>query len=431
MGECIAEWATCKVGDVASCTAGGTPSTQVYEYWSPEEVLWMSSGEVHKKRITHTDKKISRIGLENSSAKIIPSESVVIALAGQGKTRGTVAITKTELSTNQSIAAIRPCSAFFPEFLFYNLHSRYDELRQMSSGEGGRGGLNLSIINSIEVPTPPLPEQKKIARILSTVDRKLELIEQQITTTRTLKKGLMQKLFSEGVGTQDASGCWQPHTEFKDSELGKIPVGWELKNLSEVCKKIGDGIHATPKYVENSEYYFVNGNNLKNGKLVITESTKCVSEEELKKHQINLCDGTVLMSINGTIGNLAFYNGEKVVLGKSAAYLSVSDQIDNSYLFYLLSAPFIQKGFELELTGTTIKNLSLKSIRNTAIPVPTPKEQKEIANILSTVDKKLDHLTTRKDQTEQLKKGLMQQLLTGKIRVTPDPQDRDAEGVGE
>ena len=280
-----------------------------------------------------------------------------------------------------------------------------------------RGSLRWKEFSKIHVPIPPLPEQKKIASILSAVDNKLDLIDRKITATRTLKKGLMQRLFSQGVGTRDADGHWQPHTEFKECELGRIPAGWESLPLNKVCSKIGDGIHTTPKYVSNSEFFFVNGNNLKNGKLVITDSTKCISEAELQKHQIDLCHGTILMSINGTIGNLAFYNGEKVVFGKSAAYLSASNKINREYLFYLLSTPFIQKSFGLELTGTTIKNLSLKSIRNTVIPLPALDEQAGIAKILSSFDKKIEHLTTIKAQTKDLKKGLMQKLLTGQWRV--------------
>lgn len=324
----------------------------------------------------------------------------------------------------QRVARIRPNGILHVPYLHQiissNLFVNYVDSVKTSSGIPH---ISAKQINDFIVAVPPLPEQKKIARILSSVDSKLALIDQQITTTQTLKKGLMQKLFTQGVGTQDADGRWQPHTDFQETELGLLPLGWEIKSLSEVCLKIGDGIHSTPKYVDNSEFFFVNGNNLKDGSVVITESTKCVDKKEFSKHLINLDPDTILMSINGTIGNLAIYRGEQIILGKSAAYMSTSERMDRTYLFYLLATPFIREYFALELTGTTIKNLSLKSIRQAKIPLPKIIEQQEITRILSTIDRKLDHLQTQKTQTQQLKKGLMQKLLTGQIRVQPDPQD--------
>lgn len=325
---------------------------------------------------------------------------------------------------SQRVILLRCNDSFSPEYLHQFIMSDHfqDILDTNSTGTTAKGIQQKRLIK-LPLLRPPLPEQKKIARILSSVDSKLALIDQQITTTQTLKKGLMQKLFTQGVGTQDADGRWQPHTEFQETELGRVPLGWEINSLSEVCLKIGDGIHSTPKYVDNSEFFFVNGNNLKDGSVVITESTKCVDKEEFSKHLINLDPDTILMSINGTIGNLAIYRGEQIILGKSAAYMSTSERMDRTYLFYLLATPFIREYFALELTGTTIKNLSLKSIRQAKIPLPKIIEQQEIARILSTVDRKLGHLQSQKNQTQQLKKGLMQKLLTGQIRVQPDPQD--------
>ena len=132
------DWEQRKVSDVAKIIAGGTPSTKENSYWEPKEIPWLSSGEVHKKYITFTDDMISQIGMNNSSAKMVAKDSVLIALAGQGKTRGTVAINRIPLTTNQSIAAMTFNENFIPEFVFYNLENRYDELRRMSSGDGSR-----------------------------------------------------------------------------------------------------------------------------------------------------------------------------------------------------------------------------------------------------------------------------------------------------
>ena len=142
---------------------------------------------------------ISQSGLDNSSAKLLPKHSILIALAGQGKTRGTVAISEMELCTNQSVAAILPSKKVAPYFLYHNLDSRYEELRSMSTGSGGRGGLNLAILKSVLIALPPLEEQKQIAEILSTTDEKLETLRAKKEAFEILKKGLMQKLLSGEV----------------------------------------------------------------------------------------------------------------------------------------------------------------------------------------------------------------------------------------
>ncbi|EGR2794155.1 restriction endonuclease subunit S, partial [Vibrio parahaemolyticus] len=148
-----------------------------------------------------------------------------------------------------------------------------------------------------------------------------------------------------------------------------------------------------------------------------TKKTKCVSKNEYDKHKKELSLDTILLSINGTIGSLAYYDGSSIVLGKSAAYLSPKEMIQKEFLYYYLSTSNVSKWFAMGLTGTTIKNLSLKTIRNTPIAIPHFKEQAAITSILTEVDKKVALLKAQKHETQQLKKGLMQKLLTGKWRV--------------
>src|SRR5690625_561412 len=176
-------------------------------------------------------------------------------------------------------------------------------------------------------------------------------------------------------------------TKYMQTEVGLIPEDWEITKLGLLTHRIGDGIHATPIYSENGEYYFINGNNLSNGKIVITDSTRKVSEREFIIHKRDLTHSTILISINGTIGNLAFYNNEKIILGKSAAYINLTNQINKFFIYQLLQTNFIRKYFTNELTGSTIKNLGVNSIRQTPIPLPPLPEQKAIAEVLSDVDR--------------------------------------------
>ena len=165
---------------------------------------------------------------------------------------------------------------------------------------------------------------------------------------------------------------------------------WECSILEKLSKKIGDGIHSTPSYDDNGTFYFINGNNLNGGKIVITSSTKRVSEKEAYKNNAeNLEANSILMSINGTIGNVALYHNEPIMLGKSAFYINSKDNIDKNYLFYYLQYPKTQLYFEAELTGTTIKNLSLQSIRKTKIYIPTIEEQHKISRFLQKIDERI------------------------------------------
>ncbi|ENP8393166.1 restriction endonuclease subunit S [Vibrio alginolyticus] len=302
-----------------------------------------------------------------------------------------------------------------PKWLYYLFSSLNIEKLNEATGVPSLSRNNI-YAQMLKAPSDQ-KEQQKIAEVLSTVDKKIDLIDQKIAETEKLKTGLMQKLFSEGVGVQDENGDWQPHTEFYLLPTGEYPQAWQPKTLNDVCEKIGDGIHTTPKYVEDSEYRFVNGNNIKNGKLVITKKTKCVSKNEYDKHKKELSLDTILLSINGTIGSLAYYDGSSIVLGKSAAYLSPKEMIQKEFLYYYLSTSNVSKWFAMGLTGTTIKNLSLKTIRNTPIAIPHLKEQAAITSILTEVDKKVALLKAQKIETQQLKKGLMQKLLTGEWRV--------------
>ena len=196
-----------------------------------------------------------------------------------------------------------------------------------------------------------------------------------------------------------------------------VPNGWEVKSLSDLASKISDGIHTTPIYTDFSNIYFINGNNLKNGSIVMHQSTKFVDEKDAIKHKRDIGERTLLMSINGTIGNLAYYRGENVVLGKSACYINIKENIDLDFIYYVLTDIKTQKFYESELTGTTIYNLSLKSIKATKVILPPLAEQQKIAQILSTWDKAIAVTEQLLANSQQQKKALMQQLLTGKKRL--------------
>ena len=160
-----------KLGNVSELKSGGTPKTENLEYWENGIIPWMSSGEVNKGNIYETEKKITKEGYENSNTKMLPKNTVVIALAGQGKTRGTVAITRIELCTNQSLCGIIPNEKLNSDYLYHYLKTQYENLCQLSSGDGTRGGLNLKMIDNYLIPLPPLEVQKRIVEVLDNFEK--------------------------------------------------------------------------------------------------------------------------------------------------------------------------------------------------------------------------------------------------------------------
>lgn len=195
---------------------------------------------------------------------------------------------------------------------------------------------------------------------------------------------------------------------------------WEQRKLGEVCSEIGDGLHSAPKYNDNGEVFFINGNNLVDGHIVIDPlKTRRVSKETFEKNNKHLDNNTLLLSINGTIGNLAYYQGEQVMLGKSIAYLKVNG-IDHFFLYTSLQTAEILNSFMISLTGTTIKNLGLEAIKNTIIAVPKLEEQHKIGVYFSA----LDHLITlhqRKcDELKKVKKFMLQKMFPKKGEKNPE-----------
>ena len=224
----------------------------------------------------------------------------------------------------------------------------------------------------------------------------------------------------------------------KDSDitwLGSIPTNWNTKRLQDLSHEIGDGLHGTPKYVDSSPYYFINGNNLSNGRIQITDSAKCISKDEYQQYKVKLDSNSILLSINGTIGNLAFYGGELIALGKSAAYIRIKPNFNKIFIYYFLQSEVINTFFNTTFVGTTIRNLSLRTIRTTIIPVPSLEEQVAIAHYLDTttaqIERKIDLLTQKATLYSNLKQSLINETVTRGLDKTVPMKDSGVKWIGE
>jgi type I restriction enzyme S subunit len=184
---------------------------------------------------------------------------------------------------------------------------------------------------------------------------------------------------------------------------------WKEILLPDITTKIGDGLHGTPIYDNNGDYYFINGNNLVNGKIIIKEDTKRVSESEFHRHAKPLNERTLLLGINGTIGNVAYYKNEKCMLGKSACYINLNNDVDARFVYYTFLGRDFQNYIEGIATGTTIPNVPLKGIREFSFKIPPLPDQAAIASVLSSLDDKIDLLHRQNATLEKMAETLFRQ----------------------
>ena len=286
-------------------------------------------------------------------------------------------------------------------------------------------GLAVGTINRVLIPVPPVTEQRRITEKLYLLEPLLAsyesthdlIINQQHDFPEQLKKSILQeavqgKLVPQDPTDEPASALLERIRAEKEQLIksGKIkrdkhesvifrrdnsyyervdgierciddevpftiPESWEWARLSQITSVLGDGIHGTPIYDINGDVAFINGNNLCNGKIVIKEDTKRVTIEESQKHFRPLGSNSVLVSINGTLGNIAFFQNEKIILGKSACYFNLLGGIYKKYIKLILETDYFQKYANKVATGTTIKNVPLSGMRAFLVPVPPTNEQ--------------------------------------------------------
>ena len=283
------------------------------------------------------------------------------------------------------------------------------------TGTAGQQRINKDYLKMVLMPLPPLAEQKRIVEKLDNVlanidelkanEEKLSILQKNFPDK--LKKSILQSAIqgklTEQLATDDnvedllqaikeekerlikekKIKKQKPLPEITEEEIPfTIPENWKWIRLGEIVSILGDGLHGTPIYDESGEYYFINGNNLLEEKIIIKSTTKKVSQIEYEKYKKNLNKDTMLVSINGTIGNVAFYDNEKVMLGKSVCYFNLLKNVNKKYLKYIFYSVYFIKYVNKMATGSTIKNLSLKAMNLFIIPLPPLAEQKRIVEKL-------------------------------------------------
>ena len=404
--------------------AGGTPDKDQSEYWLDGTIPWLNSGAVNQFVITEPSDFITEEGFRKSSTKWIEKESIVVALAGQGKTKGMAAIATFRTTCNQSLSAIQPASDIDSKYLLYFLRANYLNIRGLA-GEGKRDGLNLEMIGGIPISVPPLDEQTAIANFL---DRKTAEIDALIT-----QKERLLELYEEektAIINHAVTKGLDPNAELKDSGidwLGEIPVGWKIKKLKYGVSKVGSGV--TPS--GGASTYQLSGIPLLRSQNIHVDGIKMddVAYIDEKLHD-SMCNskvqaGDVLLNITGASIGRCFYADENLGeanVNQHVCIIRPDDKIKTSYLYFILRSDLGEAQINIEQTGSGREGLNFEALKNFVIPYFSVEEQTAIVNFLERKTTEIDAKITKTQRIIELQKeyrtALISEVVTGKIKVS-------------
>lgn len=366
-------WISVKIGDIATVTSGGTPSRDKKAYWGGD-IPWVTTSEIKYKHIYDSREKITAEGLKHSSAKLFHPDTILMAMYGQGNTRGDVAKLEIEAATNQACAAIIPHDGFDADFIFQYLIGQYSAIRELSN-EGGQKNLSGSIIKNIALHFPGEVEQQKIASFLSLVDQKISLLSKKHKLLIQYKKGVMQKIFNQEI-------------RFKDKDGKEFPR-WESSTIDSIATKKSSTISANKIEGNFGEYKIYGASGVLKTVDFYTEESEYVSivKDGAGAGRAFLCEPKT--SVLGTM--------EKVI---------ANDGISTKFLYELLNSI----DFSQFITGSTIPHVYFKDYGKSQIKLPCFDEQIKISNFLMKIDRALEIAKSQIKLTEQYKRGLLQQM---------------------
>lgn len=395
------EWEQLKLGDHANILTGGTPNTSISSYWEPKEIPWMSSGEVNRKRLDKTDNMISNDGIRNSSARWVKKHSILIALAGQGKTRGMVAVNNIPLTTNQSVAAIEPDKTLNYEFVFQNLSKRYDELRLISSGDGSRGGLNKQIVSDISIACPNVNEQELIGNFLADFDSLITMNQHKLDKLKNLKKAYLSEMFPAG-------GERVPKRRFPSFE-GE----WEQMLLGKIGKaQSGIGF-------PDSE---------QGGKVGIPFYKVSDMNNNGNEHEMVFANNYVTLEQMSQRGWKAIHDVPAIFFAKVGAAVLLNRKrlcrvpflMDNNTMAFSLDTSKVDTNFAktmfetVDLTSLVqigaLPSYNTRDVESISVLVPATKEQKQIGDFFHKLDNSISLQKQKLDKLNDLKKAYLNEL---------------------
>ncbi len=373
-----------RLGDICTIVSGSTPKSNVPEYWDGT-IKWITPAELEQGTYIINDsvRHITELGVAKTGLKPFPQGTVILSSrAPIGKT----AIAGCEMYCNQGFKNLICSDKINPRYLYWFLTCNTEYLNSLGRGATFKE-ISKEIVANIEIPLPSVEHQVAIAEKFEKLSELIALRKEQLAKLDQLVKSRFIELFGDPV---------------------KNDMGWECKTLNDVCDGIGDGLHGTPEYDDDGDYPFINGNNLIDGEIVITPATKMVSEDTYKKHLIDISPNAILISINGTLGKLAFYNGEQVMLGKSACYCNLKPSVNKVFVYGVMKSDAFAEFLDNSSTKSTIKNVGLKAMREYKLILPPTELQEQFAAFVEQTDKSKLAIQQSLDKLETLKKSLMQ-----------------------
>jgi type I restriction enzyme S subunit len=381
LGEIPQEWIPDTLGNCLSkIVGGGTPSRDNEQFYQGE-IPWATVKDLDNK--FYKDDTIEHITLDainNSASNLIPIGKIIVATR-MGLGRGF--INTAEMAINQDLKALFPKDNIDTRYLLHWFLNQAKNIESMGKGSTVKG-IRLEELRALPIAIPTFTEQQKISDILSTVDQQIEQTDALIEKTKELKKGLMQRLLTKGIG----------HTEFRDTEIGQIPKGWEVKKLEEIVQ-ICYGKNQKEVETEDGIYKILGTGG------VIGNTNNYLWDKP-----------SVLIGRKGTIDK-PMYIEEPFWTVDTLFYTKVNEGYVAKWLYYYLNKIDLKKYNE----ATGVPSLSVAVLNTILVLVPPFKEQQKISKILSAVDSDIDIYESKKNKLENAKKALMNHLLTGKIRV--------------
>lgn len=402
------QWGLPQIKDIASISSGSTPNRNNSEYWNGN-IAWVTTGELSSGHVNHTSELITVKAVKETKMRIYPQGTLLMAMYGQGKTRGTVAILEIDAAVNQACAAITVKDGK-SKFLFYQLKNSYQDIRKLSN-TGNQENLNADIIKTYQVPWAPDEEQERISTILTTQDKVIELKEKRLTEKQRQKKHLMQQLLTGKKRLPGFSGQW----EIKD--FNQVFAFGVTNTFSREC------MCEDSTGVKNIHYGDI---------LVRYGEVLKLSEQEIPsllsdigaKITTFVEDGDVVIADTaedltaGKAVEVQETHGKKVAAGLHTMLCKpIKDCFAPGWLGYYMNSETYHKQLVPYIAGVKVMSISKGNIVKTHILMPPIEEQAAIAEVLSTADREIELLQQDVEQEKQKKKALMQLLLTGIVRV--------------
>jgi type I restriction enzyme, S subunit len=411
-------WVTKRFEEIGTIISGSTPSTTVSSFWNGE-IVWVTPNDLSKLNtpyLSDSAKRITEKGLDGCSAHLLPAGSVVMSSRAP---IGYVALPTVEFCTNQGCKSIALKDDFDPEFTYYNILFNIDKVKNLGEGTTFQE-ISKTALSKVELDFPmSKPEQSKIAEILSTVDRAIEQTEALIAKQQRIKTGLMQDLLTRGIDEHGNLRSEQTH-KFKDSPLGRIPVEWEVRELRTYLSYVSYGF-TNPMPEAKDGPYLITAANVSNGEVQYDDCRRTTEDayEKLLTKKSRPEIGDILITKDGTLGRLAIVERFPICINQSVAVMRTKDEVDNVYLKLLLESPAYQKRIIDDSGGSTIKHIYISKIDKMMIAVPKEKsEQRAVKERLLSQYRQLNQHEGLLKKAKALKAALMQDLLTGKKRVT-------------